>query len=167
MEVTVREGATDDAFTGWVSPHVADLWRFAVSLTGFDAAEDLLQDCLARAWVKRDQFDPVRGSAKGWLFAIMADQARHGWRRTRPVPGSDVGLSAEPLAGDRDLTRVDLRRAVDGLPHRQRVAVSLHYYLDLPIAEIAAVMGCSVGTVKSTLHEARHGLADRLGGSYA
>jgi RNA polymerase sigma factor (sigma-70 family) len=167
VEVTVREGATDEAFTAWVSPHVADLWRFAVSLAGFDAAEDLLQDCLARAWVKRDQFDADRGSAKRWLFAIMADLARHGWRRARTMPPIDVRLSVEPISDDHESARVDLRRAVDALPNRQRIAVSLHYYLDLPIAEVAELMNCSVGTVKSTLYDARHALADHLGGSYA
>jgi RNA polymerase sigma factor (sigma-70 family) len=167
VEVTVREGPAGDAFTAWVTPHLPDLWRFAVSLTGFDAADDLLQDCLARAWAKRDQFDEARGSAKTWLFAIMADRARHGWSRGRTVPRIDVRLPADRMLGDHESARVDLRRAVDALPKRQRIAVTLHYYLDFPIAEVAELMSCSVGTVKSNLHDARHNLAERLGGSYA
>lgn len=164
VEVVVDDAA-DAGFGDWVSPHLADLRRFAVSLVGVDAADDLVQDTLARAWVKHDQFDAERGSGRTWLFAIMADRAR---RRRRPVPlPLDVRLRPAPQDGDQESRRVDLRRAVDGLPRRQRIAVTLHYYLDLPIAEVAQLMGCSAGTVKSTLHDARRNLTDRLGGSYA
>ena len=53
--------------------------------------------------------------------------------------------------------------AVRRLPHRQRAAVVLRYYEDLPEAEIAAALGCSVGTVKSQLAKARAALARVLG----
>ena len=57
---------------------------------------------------------------------------------------------------------VDLRRAIAALPERQRTTVYLHYYLDLPVREVAQVLGCADGTVKSTLHDARRALARRL-----
>lgn len=168
MDVRVRQDPAGDAFTAWVAPYLPDLWRFAVSLAGFDAADDLVQDCLARAWVKRELFDEARGSARTWLFAIMADRARRGLSRVvRLASLGDVRLRPRPVMGEPESSRVDLRRAVDALPERQRFAVMLHYYLDLPITEVATLMGCSVGTVKSTLHDARRNLTERLGGSYA
>jgi RNA polymerase sigma-70 factor (ECF subfamily) len=71
----------------------------------------------------------------------------------------------EPLLAP-DGTSVDVRRAVNELPIRQRTAIVLFHYADLPVADIAALMDCSVGTVKSTLHDARRALALRLGASY-
>jgi RNA polymerase sigma factor (sigma-70 family) len=53
--------------------------------------------------------------------------------------------------------------AIRGLPPRQREAVILRYYEDLPEAEIAKVLGCSVGTVKSQLAKARSSLSVALG----
>jgi len=55
---------------------------------------------------------------------------------------------------------------VAGLAGRQRLAVELYYYLDLPVVEIAEVMGCSVGTVKSTLADSRRLLRTKLGEQY-
>jgi RNA polymerase sigma-70 factor (ECF subfamily) len=51
---------------------------------------------------------------------------------------------------------------VAALPSRQRLVVSLFYYGDLPVAQVAAVMGISEGTVKSHLHAARAAVADTL-----
>jgi RNA polymerase sigma-70 factor (ECF subfamily) len=167
VEPAAPQAPADDGFGGWASPHLADLWRFAVSLVGVDAADDLVQDSLARAWVKWAQFDPERGTARPWLFAIMADRARRRRPRMAIVRTLGVRPLAEPHADGHESLRVDMRRAVDALPKRQRVAVTLHYYLDLPIGDVAQLMGCSVGTVKSTLHDARRNLTDRLGGAYA
>ena len=52
------------------------------------------------------------------------------------------------------MTGETLRDAIKKLPTRQRLAVTLRYYADLPLAEVAAAMGCAVGTAKSTLHAA-------------
>ncbi len=147
-------------FAGWVGPWLPDLWRFAVSLSSLDDADDIVQDALTRAWTKRDSFDPSRGSPRSWLLAIVADRARRRWiRRPRavlPDPEPDP-VDTEPAA-----RRVDLRRAIAALPDRQRTTVFLHYYLDLPVAEVAEVLGCSAGTVKSNLYDARRALARRL-----
>ena len=129
-----------------------------MSVSSLDDADDVVQDALARAWVKRGSFDPARGTARSWLLAIVADRARRRWRR-RPRP-----VLAEPreVAGP-DGRGVDLRRAIATLPERQRTTVYLHYYLDLPVREVAQVLGCAEGTVKSALHDARRALARTLG----
>ena len=50
---------------------------------------------------------------------------------------------------------LDLRAAIRDLTERQQVAVAAYYYLDLAVEDVAAIMGCSAGTVKSTLADAR------------
>ena len=63
--------------------------------------------------------------------------------------------------------RLDLERAVHGLPERQRLAVELFYFVGLPVDDVAAVMGCANGTVKSTLFAARQALETVLGKEYS
>ncbi len=65
-----------------------------------------------------------------------------------------------------DELSVDVGRQVAALPPRQRAAVVLHYFVDLTVDDVAALMGCSPGTVKSNLHDARKALAAALGVSY-
>jgi RNA polymerase sigma-70 factor (ECF subfamily) len=60
--------------------------------------------------------------------------------------------------------RIDLTHAVERLPPRQKLAVDCFYFVGLSVAETAAVMGCSEGTVKSTLSDARTRLRQALGG---
>jgi RNA polymerase sigma-70 factor (ECF subfamily) len=115
--------------------------------------DDVVQEALRRAWIKRDQYDPARGTVPAWLLAITADQARKVMRRNRPLhPFIDT---RSPSIPDRPDDRLDVHRAVQSLPRRQRLAVDCYYFVGLSIAETAAVMGCAEGTVKSTLADAR------------
>ncbi len=136
--------------------------RLARRLAPSGLWEDALQEALAAAWRKRTQFDASRGNARNWLLAIVADQAMKGRRRHRLVePLRD--LADESTDSDADL---DLRRALSRLTVRQRTAVTLHYYLGLPVAEVADILGCSAGTVKSTLSDSRARLRRELGEQY-
>lgn len=156
-------------FGAWVEPHWRVMHRLALSLAGPRDVDDVLQEALLSAWRKRDQFDPDRGSAQAWLLAIVADQARKQWARSRSrsrialVSGGD---DIEPITRGGPESVVDLADAIRLLSPRQRLAVSLHYYLDLPVAEVADAMSCSVGTVKSTLSDARTRLHELLGDDY-
>lgn len=146
------------SFAAWVRPHLPAMARLAARLVaGPDHGErdDIVQEALARAWSKRQQYDAGRGTASAWLLAITADQARKAARRPRPVPDPMVELAegAQP-APDAD-TGLDVERALAKLPARQRLAVDCYYFADLSVADTAAVMGCSEGTVKSTLSDAR------------
>ena len=153
-------------FAAWVRPHWPSMAHFAMRMCGGDW-EDVLQEALAVAWRKRARFDERRGSARAWLLALTADQARK-WRR-RALRRPDIRELAAPedVASDpapqHDL---DIEVALRQLTLRQRLAVELHYYLGLPVAEAAEVMGCSAGTVKSTLADARAHLRDMLGDDF-
>nr|WP_281379791.1 RNA polymerase sigma factor [Flexivirga oryzae] len=139
--------------------------RFAYTLVGPDQADDLVQDAAERAWRKQRLFDPGRGSAQAWLLAIVADQARQRWRRPQPA-WQELHPEALVIPAS-DTATVDLLRAIDALPARQRAAVVLHYFVDLPLADVAELLGCAPGTVKSQLHDARGALEQALGDSYA
>jgi len=137
-------------FADWVRPHLAAMARLAARLAPHADRDDVVQEALVRAWTKRRQYEPGRGSASSWLLAITADQSRRARRRSA---ASTVRPVAEPAAdGDGGL---DLARALDRLSARQRLAVDCFYYAGLSVAETAAVMGCAEGTVKSTLSDAR------------
>ena len=148
---------TTDDFAGWVAPHVEPMHRLAQRLAPA-APEDVVQDALLRAWRRRSTFDPARGTARTWLLAIVAGEARRTRvrrRRTADRPAAvPVGVDA-----DQDL---DIQRAVEVLPNRMRLAVELHYFVGLSVSETAQVMGVSDGTVKSTLHDARERLRSVL-----
>ena len=120
--------------------------------------DDVVQEALIRAWAKRAQFDPARGTPAAWLLAITADRARRVRRDRRPLIGFLAGR-VRPIDDE-----LDLASAVARLSKRQRLAVDCFYFVGLGVAETAAVMGCSEGTVKSTLSDARTRLRDLLEG---
>jgi RNA polymerase sigma factor (sigma-70 family) len=149
-------------FAAWVEPHLPAMARLAGRLVPAADRDDVVQEALVRAWRRRATYDQTRGAAGTWLLAIVAGCARRS--RTRapredPVePPPDAAATPDPY---RD---VDLERSLRRLPPRERLAVALYYFLDLDTAETAAVMGCSTGTVKATLHHARARLRAHLEG---
>lgn len=152
------------AFADWTRPALLPMTRLARRLAPHADADDIVQDALARAWVKRAQFDPARGTPTTWLLAIVADQARSSRRgRVRWLRVVDEHAELpDPAAHDAGVD-VDLERAVAGLTERQQLAIHLHYFVGLTVEETAAVMSCSAGTVKSTLYDARSRLRALLG----
>ncbi|MCU1690194.1 MAG: polymerase sigma-70 factor, subfamily [Jatrophihabitantaceae bacterium] len=152
-----------DDFAAWIAPHWPAMMALAQRLGERGHADDAVQEALALAWRKRSQFDPSRGTPRAWLLALTADQCRRAYRRgTRtPIPIDDLG---DRLAATSDTAvDVDLQRALTTLAPRQRLAVELFYFLGLPMAEVAQVMDCAQGTVKSTLSDARGALRTILG----
>ena len=145
-------------FGEWVSPCVPAMGRLATRLAPAADRDDIVQEALTRAWIKRQQFDPRRGTRLGWLLAITADQARKALRRSRPLWRLVDRATAPALSDD----RLDLEAAVRRLPARQRLAVDCHYFVGLSVAETASVMGCAEGTVKSTLSDARNRLRNLI-----
>lgn len=131
-----------------------DLLAAATLLAGGrSAGEDLLQSALERtmrAWRRID------GSPEGYLRRTMYHLAVDGWRRRRRRP--EVLAAVDPPAQPDDAEGVALRHALIAslgqLPARQRAVLVLRYFEQLTEAEAADVLGCSVGTVKSTTSRA-------------
>ncbi len=155
---TSRAGSFED----WLDPHWRGMAMLARRLVGEPDWEDVAQESVAAAWRKWDQFDDMRGSPRSWLLAIVADQAAKHRRKRRPEPSAVVVDRA--IVDDAPAeSRLDVDAALRILTERQHLAVTLHYYLGLPLADAAQVMGCGVGTVKSTLRDARDKLRPLLG----
>jgi RNA polymerase sigma-70 factor (ECF subfamily) len=170
MGVTESRSAVDAAaapgladFADWVAPHWSAMTGLAARLVPATEVEDVVQEALVLAWRKRDRFDPARGTPRTWLLTLTADQARRLRRRFARIP-RPVGQLAEPDGADAP-PDPDLAHALATLPIRQRLAVELFYYIGLPIKEVALVMGCAEGTVKSTLSDARARLRRNLDGT--
>jgi RNA polymerase sigma-70 factor, ECF subfamily len=157
--------ASDPAgFGDWARPSLLAMTRLARRLAPGADSDDVVQDALARAWQKRAQYDPERGTPTTWLLAITADQARSARRaHERRLRLVDDAAAVPEAAGTDRVADLDLERAIRTLGERQQLAVQLHYFLGLPVEETAAVMGCAVGTVKSTLFDARARLRAVLG----
>jgi RNA polymerase sigma-70 factor (ECF subfamily) len=156
-------------FVDWVRPHLPSMARLAARLAVGGDRDDIVQEALARAWTKRHQYDGTRGTVSAWLMAITADQARKAVRRLRPVAeladhDAPAGETSTGFAGGRQDVdaRLDVDKALTMLSARQRLAVDCYYFVDLSVADTAAVMGCSEGTVKSTLSDARGRLRSLL-----
>ncbi|MBA3618675.1 MAG: SigE family RNA polymerase sigma factor [Acidothermales bacterium] len=144
--------AADDAdFRDFVAVRSRALLRTAYLLTGdYQLAEDLLQTALTKtylAWGRIRDRGAVEAYVRTTMVTTQTSWWRTRWRRESPVdhvPDLPTSDGAE-AADDRELVRQHLR----GLPTRQRAVVVLRYYDDLSEAEIARILGCSTGTVKS------------------
>jgi RNA polymerase sigma-70 factor (sigma-E family) len=131
----------------------ADLVRVAYLLTGDSGlAEDLAQEALLRTWRDWDRIR-VMDSVGGYVRGIVVNLAKSSLRRRLVELRHRFVEIPPPAGGDDAAGLVDLRRALARLPLRKRVCVILRYYADLPEAEIASVLGVSVGTVKSQTHK--------------
>ena len=112
-------------------------------------AEEAAQEAFARAYVRWNHVSAMERPA-GWVYVVAVRVALKRRRPERPAPATPGGRGME----DEVVDRVTMQRAIAGLPERQRLALVLRHYGDLPLDEIASAMGCAVGTVKSTLHAA-------------
>jgi RNA polymerase sigma-70 factor (ECF subfamily) len=134
----------------------AAVYRAAYALSGDRSlAEDAAQEAFARALARWRRLgrEPWAG---GWVMTTALNVARRQMRRRPPV-------SARERPADADTeSLLDLRRAIEDLPARQQTAVVLHYLMGLPVADVAASMGCREGTVKAHLAKARASLERRL-----
>ena len=135
-------------------------------------AEDLTQETFLAAWKGLKGFDASL-PFKPWLLRIVVNRCLNQQRRRAPqtVPliaeagmAAGQGPSPEVAAVQRDTQRL-IRRAIASLEEDQRLAVMLRYFAGLSVPEIASVVSCPQGTVKSRLHRALAHLRVRLEGS--
>jgi RNA polymerase sigma-70 factor (sigma-E family) len=147
-------------FDEFVLRHVDELLRTAYLIVWDQAeAEDLVQECLlkvARRWPRIRRMDQPRAYARRTLVNLAVDGARGRARRRSEL---ELGTAASPIAVD-PLPALDARaellQALGRLPARQRAVLVLRYFNDLTEAQVAEVLGCSPGTIKSS---ASRGLA--------
>jgi RNA polymerase sigma-70 factor (sigma-E family) len=145
------------AFGEYVRSRSHVLLRAAMSLTGNRAdAEDLLQATLVKAYQSWDRIDDP-AALDTYVRRVMVNTHISGWRRRRvdEYPTDEVpdSVVADDATRESDLRDV-VQRAIDRLPRQMRAAVMLRFYDDMTEPEVAAALGVSVGTVKSTVARA-------------
>ena len=159
-----REARLDEAeIRGFLArdyPRVVN--AVALASGSYPAAEDAVQEALVRAWMRSERGEQL-DSLPAWVAAVALNLTRSGWRRAmaerrarRLIPERSVATAA-PSAD-----HIDVARALEALPRRQREVAVLRYLLEMSTAEVASALGIGEGTVKSSLSRARAHLVDAL-----
>jgi RNA polymerase sigma factor (sigma-70 family) len=172
------------ALNALMDRHAEKLFHYLVrSLQNEEDAADLAQETFARVYQHRTRFDPNQKFTI-WLYAIASNlvRDRYRWRARHQqvsleaegeqteaalkdtLPGMD-SMPDEQLQAEE---RADLvRKAVAALPEELRLPLILSIYQDLPQAEIAAILHCSVKAVETRLYRARQQLRSKLASAIA
>jgi RNA polymerase sigma-70 factor (ECF subfamily) len=161
------------AFCLLTGPLQARLLRQAFALAGdLTAAEDLVSETLVEAWKSLPRYNQTCRLST-WLYAILLHRHRKSIRRARCRP---ISLARLPALEAQDIFEqqknlpspelspaetmahnemgLRLRRCLELLPDIHRAVIRLRFFEDASLPDMAAVLGCSVGTVKSRLHHA-------------
>jgi len=121
-----------------------------------------VQEALVRAWIRSERGELVE-SLPAWVAAVALNLTRSGWRRTmaeRRARRRFLERSGSAVTPSEE--HIDVTRALEALPRRQREVAVLRYLLEMSTAEVAAALGIAEGTVKSSLARARAHLAEAL-----
>ncbi|MCT9004931.1 SigE family RNA polymerase sigma factor [Streptomyces sp. NPDC054766] len=144
-----------ESFRQFVAGRSAALLRTAVLLSGGDrhAGEDLLQGALAKVAGRWHRIDEPEAYVRQVLYRQQVSRWRLKWRRREVSVAHppETGPPGTDTAAATDL-RLVMREALSRLTARQRTVLVLRYFEDLPEADVARLLGCSVGTVRSTAH---------------
>lgn len=168
-----------DAFCRLAAKHEARLFRQAMSLCGdASVAEDLAAETIIEAWKSLARYN---GSCRfsTWLYAILLHRHQKHVRHaaSRPIALSRLPFhdaerhesahgerqSPEPTPAENAVAAdrmAEVQRAIDALPENHREVIRLRFFEDASVSEIAAVLGCPEGTIKSRLHHALEKMRD-------
>lgn len=116
-----------------------------------DVAEDLTQEALGRAYARWPEVRRMQ-SPQAWTYRVALNLARSRWRRQATERRARARVESRARVAEHQPDHADalaVRNAVAALPSRQRTALVLRYWSDLGVDEVAALMRCSPGTVKS------------------
>ena len=164
--------ATGDAaaFSVLAERHVGRAHAVAARmLSSREDAEEVVQDALGRVWRHAARFDVERSAFGTWFYRIVANACLDRLRRK-----SSVSLAiddAPEIADDRVTAEAGLlaagrtravKAAVAALPERQRLAIVLCYFEEMPQADAARVMGMNLKAVEALLFRARRSLKTGL-----
>lgn len=157
----LQERRYDEALEAMLDLYEEKVFRMAVAmLRDAGRAEEVTQDIFLKMWRALPAYDG-RAALSTWLYAIARNTClsavrAESYRRTSPLDGVP-----EPCASAPSRT-VDWDRLLARLPESQRYAVTLFYFEERSVTEVAAMLGVPVGTVKSQLHRARRALAEMM-----
>jgi RNA polymerase sigma-70 factor (ECF subfamily) len=161
QNVILAQGGDREAFIRLVKGVELNLYGVARSMVKRDEdCADAIQETILKAYQAiRTLREPVY--FKSWIFRILineCNQILRGRKRTLPAESA----SGQASSGC-EYENVDTKDAVGRLDEPLRMVVLLYYFEDMPLKQIAELLGVSEGTVKSRLHRARLMLAEWLG----
>ena len=148
----------EQEYVEFVTARIAALRRLAYLLAG-DAhrGDDLVQQtCTALYvhWARARSAENLDAYVRRMLIRTFLDERRRVWFRRVDLAGDTIDRAAPEPADPAQ--RIAVRQALDQVPPRQRAVLVLRFLYDLPVAEVAEILECSPGTVKS---QTSHGLA--------
>jgi RNA polymerase sigma-70 factor, ECF subfamily len=127
-----------------------------------DEAEECVQEAFVRAWSHRRRLQTAQGP-EAWVRTTAYRLGVSRWRRVvRGRRPADRAITPSPTAPPLSEAHVAVVSALRSLPEEQRVALVLHHFADLPVAEVARETGVPEGTVKARLSRGRAALAALL-----
>ncbi|TMF39136.1 MAG: RNA polymerase sigma factor [Chloroflexi bacterium] len=142
-----------ESFSRLIEPLLDPAYRLAaVMLADRSAAEDAVQEGAIKAWRKVRQLRGDISSLRPWFLSIVANECRMA-RRTRWWSVIKLADVTAPAADERE-SHSDLRRALLRLSPDERLPLVLHFYLDLPLEELAKTLGVSPSAAKSRVYRA-------------
>jgi len=153
MEVVMGDELAGRAgdFNTIVGPWIEPGYRLAYSmLRDADEARDAVQVAAVKAWRSLGRLRD-HGTAQVWFFGIVADQCRSTTRRRWSMVLRTVSVGSAAAGPDQSL---DVEGAIGRLSPDDRAILHLHYYLDLPIEEVARVLGIRPPTGRTRLYSA-------------
>lgn len=164
MRNSATRAAATRSFESFVASHSDNLLRTAYLVVwDLGEAEDLVQECLlrvARRWSRVGSMAFPAAYARRILVNLALDTSRRRSRRRSELSGPSVAGPTDPEDPSARQPFVDveartvLLSVVGDLPPRQRAVLVLRYFEDLTEAQTAELLGCSIGTVKSTASHA-------------
>ena len=160
------------AFEALFFKYQGQIYRTALAITrDSGAAEEVLQDCFYKTYLNIMNITG-EGSLSPWLHRVAVNLSCNALkkRRVRLEPLDDVAESyaaSDPYqspeaVAERSELQGTMRDAINSLPLKHRLVVTLHYLQDFSLPEIAFILDLPVGTVKSRLHHARKSLRNRI-----
>jgi RNA polymerase sigma-70 factor (ECF subfamily) len=157
----------DDDLHQFIASHYGRLVAGLSLLAGRAAAEDAVQEALCRAWERSLGGERIQ-SLPSWVAVVATNLLRSRVRRllAERRAGQRLGVVRPRDLVEHANVRLDVLRAIQALPRRQRQAVILYYFADLGIDDIARAMRTGRGGAKSLLHRGRDSLGRALGPSY-
>lgn len=155
----------DDSYVAFVTARWSSLYRTSYLLTSDRSrAEDLLQTALLKTYVAWNRVATV-AAPEAYVRAILVNSLISDKRRrsvSSEIPRAELPETPVDSQESRIDDRSELWTGVRDLPPRQRAVVVLRYYEDMSERQIAEVLGCSVGTVKSQASDALRSLRRSL-----
>lgn len=162
--------AHDEEFVAYYAARAGHLRNTAYLLCGdWHLAEDLTQTAftkLYRAWARIDRHDVLDQYARRVLLRAFLDEHRRPWRRERAVLPGDETLDAVVPEHRGVEDRQVLKTALLRIPKGRRAVLVLRFWADLSVEQVAEVLGCSAGTVKSQTARGLDNLREVLGDAF-